>query len=149
MTYDKVILGCGELQYEGNCLYIDQIQTRPDVFVWNLNEVPWPTKDETTETVVAKDVIEHLDDVIKTIEECHRILRPEGELIITTPHYESENSWHDPTHKWHLTERSFDYFDPGTEFGSKYGYYTKAKFEILRNEFVGDGNIYIEMKAIK
>ena len=146
MAYDKVILGCGEIEYEENCLRIDCVRTRPDVFKWDLNEVPWPIEDETTKSVVAKDVIEHLDSVIKTVEECHRILKPDGLLEIVTPHKDSENSWHDPTHKWHLTERSFDYFDPNTEFGSKYGFYTDCKFEITHNEITDDENIFIIMK---
>lgn len=146
MKYGKVILGCGELEYDGICLHVDQIRTRPDVFVWDLNQIPWPFENEITEKVIAKDIIEHLDSVIKTVEECHRILKPNGTLEIVTPHKDSENSWHDPTHKWHLTERSFEYFDPNTEFGSKYGFYTNCKFETIHNEIMDDENIFVVMK---
>ena len=55
-------------------------------------------------------MIEHVSDVIKTMEEFHRLLRPGGEALIVTPHYTDFSSFCDPTHRWHLNSFSLRYF---------------------------------------
>jgi len=49
-----------------------------------------------------KHVLEHLDDVVKVIEECYRILKPKGILDIYVPYYKSKKAFRDPTHKHFL-----------------------------------------------
>jgi hypothetical protein len=70
------------------------------------------------------DVIEHLENIPRVMEEFHRILEAEGLLRIATPHFSSSNSFVDPTHKWHLSFFSFDYFcerrEPSYYSGAKY-----------------------------
>ena len=73
----------------------------------------------------AADVIEHLTDVIRAMEEFHRLVRPGGRVRIETPHYTDFSSFCDPTHKHHLNSFSFRYF--GTN-DAGFGYYTSAKF---------------------
>ncbi len=68
-------------------------------------------------------MIEHVADVIATVEEVHRISRPGGRIVIETPHYTDFSSFCDPTHRWHLNSFSFRYF---TEDGS-FSYYSRAR----------------------
>jgi methionine biosynthesis protein MetW len=51
----------------------------------NLNTEPAPYSDNTFDTVVTLDVIEHMFDPIRFIRELHRILRPGGHLVLSTP----------------------------------------------------------------
>jgi len=44
-----------------------------------------PLYDETIDCVTLLAVLEHLSDSKKVLSECHRILKPEGVLILTTP----------------------------------------------------------------
>ncbi len=74
-------------------------------------------------------MIEHVSDVIKAMEEFHRLLRSGGEVFIATPHYTDFSSFCDPTHRWHLTSFSLRYFTE-KEFG--FGYYSNAA---LREDF--------------
>jgi SAM-dependent methyltransferase len=74
-------------------------------------------------------VIEHVADVIGTMEEFHRILKPGGTVFIVTLHYTDFSSFTDPTHRWHLNPYSFRYF--GSNNGG-FGYYSKAKFRERR-----------------
>lgn len=77
-------------------------------------------------------VIEHLEITpIQALNECWHLLKPNGQLVIKYPHYKSETSFHDPTHRWHLTEYSLDYVDPDTQFGKDYSYYTPYKWQII------------------
>ena len=73
-------------------------------------------------------VIEHVADVIETVEEAHRVLRPGGLLVIETPHYSDASSFADPTHRWHLNSFSFRYF---TEPGG-FDYYSPCRFRQVR-----------------
>ena len=106
--------------------------------VFNLLETPWPFDSDVAEYILARDVLEHMPNFtpdlkstpIAFIEECHRILQPGGTLFITVPHWRSHNLWIDPTHVRGYDERSMDYFDPDTGFGSSYGYYSKCKFRV-------------------
>ena len=60
--------------------------------------------------VRAVHVIEHVSDVIRTMEEFHRLLRTGGEVYIATPHYTDFSSFCDPTHRWHLNSFSLALF---------------------------------------
>ncbi len=53
--------------------------------VANLNNEPVPYTDAFFDVVVSLDVIEHIFDPIQFLREIHRILRPGGELVLSTP----------------------------------------------------------------
>lgn len=52
-----------------------------------------PFKDHSFDVVILADVIEHLENESQVIKEVHRILRPGGFLIISTPNRQSEGMW--------------------------------------------------------
>ena len=64
-------------------------------------------------------------DVIRTMEEFHRLLRTGGTVYIATPHYTDFSSFCDPTHRWHLNSFSLRYFG---EDNAGFGYYSRARF---------------------
>lgn len=45
-----------------------------------------PFKDKTFDLVIMGDVLEHVDDEVKSLSEAYRVLKKEGILIITAPH---------------------------------------------------------------
>lgn len=104
-------------------------QVEPDI-LWNLDHFPWPIPDNAFDEVYALDIMEHLEHVFPAMEEIHRVLKDGGVLYIHTTHWRTQNSFTDPTHKHFFTFESFDYFDERTGFGSKYGWYSYAKFFI-------------------
>lgn len=108
--------------------------TDPDV-VWDLREFPYPFEDGSFTEIQCYDVIEHLDDIPAVLSECHRLLQPKGLLKITTPHFSCSNSYVDPTHRFHLSYFSFDYFDGD----HKFSYYSRARFVIKRRQIQFDG----------
>lgn len=97
----------------------------PDV-VHDLDRVPWPFEDNSFDVIYCRDVIEHLQDVVRAMQEIHRIARPEATVHITTPHFSCANSYTDPTHRHHLGLFSFDYFTEDHYLN----YYTSARFRI-------------------
>lgn len=50
---------------------------------------PFPIPSNSFDIVFSKSFIEHMVDPIFFIEECHRILRPSGKIIVLTPDWEA------------------------------------------------------------
>jgi len=119
-------IGCGKKTPAPDLVRLDiSADVQPDV-VWNLDKLPYPFEDGSFALVECFDVIEHLSNIPATLQEIHRILEPNGVLKITTPHFSCANSYVDPTHKYHLSYFSFDYFCDGHELS----YYSEARYQI-------------------
>jgi len=126
-------LGCGNKIIKGAVNH-DRVKHRPEVkAVHDLNKLPWPWQDGEFDKIAALAVLEHLDiDLVASLNECHRILKPGGVLVIKLPLWNSPNSYDDPTHRWFFTLRSLDQFCPATERGKRYSFYTPHKWKYLR-----------------
>ena len=116
-------VGCGVNKTPGAIGIDRNPASRADV-VCDLDRFPWPLRDASFDEVRLIHYIEHAADVVRTIEECHRVLRPGGRMVIETPHYTDFSSYCDPTHRWHLNSFSFRYF--GEDHGG-FGYYSPVR----------------------
>jgi SAM-dependent methyltransferase len=121
-------VGCGIRKYPGSIGIDRNLSSAADV-ICDLDHFPYPFADRTFDQLRAIHVIEHVADVIKTMEEFHRLVRPGGRVRIETPHYTDFSSFCDPTHRSHLNSFSFRYF--GEDHGG-FGYYTQAKFREIK-----------------
>lgn len=117
-------VGCGRNKFRGAIGIDSNPLTHADVIA-NLDQFPFPFRDNSFREIRAIHVIEHLADVIGTMEEFHRMLEPGGQVVIVTPHYTDFSSFCDPTHRSHLNSFSLRYFG---EDNAGYGYYTQARF---------------------
>jgi SAM-dependent methyltransferase len=117
-------VGCGINKFPGSIGIDRNPRTRADVLC-DLDHFPYPLRDNSFQSLRAVHVIEHVSDVIRAMEEFHRLVRPGGRVLIVTPHYTDFSSFCDPTHKWHLNSFSFRYF--GSD-NAGFGYYTSARF---------------------
>jgi len=118
-------VGCGINKKPGSIGIDRNPASRADVIV-ELDRFPYPFRDSSFDALQAVHVIEHVCDVIRTMEEFHRLVRPGGEVFIVTPHYTDFSSFCDPTHRWHLNSFSLRYFG---EDNAGYGYYSPVKFQ--------------------
>jgi len=130
-TRAKLHLGSGEKYMPGATNVDLTAGTNPDV-VHDLNVRPWPFETSSFDEVHAYDVIEHLDDVLKTVEEIHRVTRPGGVANVIVPHFSSDGAFTDPTHRHYFGARTFDYM---TE-GHSNAFYTHARFRVLERKIV-------------
>lgn len=130
---DVLNIGCGNRIVEGAVNH-DRVKHRPEVDVaHDLNVLPWPFEAQSFDKVVALAVLEHLDiDLVASLNECHRILRPGGQLVIKLPLQSGSNAYDDPTHRWFFTLNSLDQFCPETERGQAYGFYTPYKWKFIK-----------------
>lgn len=131
-------LGCGNSKEEG-ALGIDYCSSPGVDIVHDLDVYPWPLENDSFDLVVCKHIIEHLDNVIKAMEEIHRILKKGGTAKIYTPHISNIMSFKDPTHKWHFTCGSFDYFIRGLQENEVP--YTGISFELVKKQLVFTNNL--------
>jgi len=116
-------VGCGRNKYPG-AIGIDCRREAAADVLCDINRPPYPFPDNSFDEVRATHVIEHVEDVLATMKEFHRLTRPGGKIVVVTPHYTDFSSFCDPTHRWHLTSFSFRYF--GEDHGG-FGYYTAEK----------------------
>src|SRR2546423_4766536 len=83
----KLNLGCGHVKMPGylgvdinpNAEYVD--------ITHDLNKFPYPFKESSVDEIFMDHVMEHLDDPLSVVQELYRITKPEGTLIIKTPHF--------------------------------------------------------------
>ena len=118
-------VGCGINKLPGAIGIDRNPASRADVLV-DVDRLPYPFRDASFDRLQAIHVIEHVSDVIATVEEWRRLVRRGGEVFIVTPHYTDFSSFCDPTHRWHLTSFSLRYF--GENHGG-FGYYSAARFQ--------------------
>lgn len=130
---DVLNLGCGNKPIE-DAVNHDLTKHRDYVDVtWDLDEMPWPWEDASYDLIVAYSVFEHLkEDLVVILNECWRILRPGGKVRLKLPHWNSDISHRDPTHRWFYSLGSLDQFDPDTRRGKEYTFYTDRKWRIVR-----------------
>ena len=117
-------VGCGINKYPGAIGIDRNPDCRPDVLC-DLDHIPLPFADGSFDHLRAIHVIEHVTDVIRSMEEFHRLVRSGGRVRIETPHYTDFSSFCDPTHRWHLNTFSFRYFG---EDHAGFGYYSRCRF---------------------
>jgi SAM-dependent methyltransferase len=127
-TAKKILdVGCGRNKVAG-ATGVDRVAVEGVDVVHDLEEFPYPFETDSFDEIYARHVIEHVESVSGFLDELHRICRPGGRVYINTPHYSYANSWRDPTHRWHFSAYSFEYF----EFGHPAAYYaSSAKFRII------------------
>ena len=116
-------LGCGRRRVEG-AVNVDLTErTGPDV-VHDLNVRPWPLPTGHFREVLARDVVEHLEDTFAVFEEIHRVARGGARVLVTVPHFSSSDAYSDPTHRRFFGRRSLDFLNGAHENS----FYTTARF---------------------
>lgn len=149
---DILNLGCGN-RILPDATNHDRSKHREDVdIVHDLNILPWPFDDNSYDKIVALAVFEHLDiDLVASLNECHRILRPGGIVVVKLPLQSGFNAYDDPTHRWFFTLRSLDQFCPETERGKKYAFYTPHKWKFIKKPRVNGrskSSLWAELEMI-
>jgi SAM-dependent methyltransferase len=125
-------LGSGRNHSVAGAVTIDISRAVSPDIVYDLNQVPWPFDENTFDVSHGTDIVEHLEDVVRTMEEIHRIARPGAKVYIATPHFSCSNSYTDPTHRHHLGLFSFDYFTGENQWD----FYTTARFRKISASLV-------------
>ncbi|MGH2869252.1 MAG: class I SAM-dependent methyltransferase [Solirubrobacteraceae bacterium] len=118
-------VGCGSAKTPGAVGLDMSPDTDADV-VHNLDEFPYPFETSSFDHVLMQDVLEHVHEPVRVIEELHRVLRRGGRLQLRTPHFSSVLAYGDPTHRHYFSALAIrSLAEPG------FAHYTTARFEIV------------------
>ena len=121
-------IGCGKSKQPG-AIGVDILKFDNVDVVHNLDTFPWPFKDNEFDIIYANHYLEHVNHIVDSLKEIHRITKKNGIINIRVPHYASDNYSSDLTHKVRFGYRSFNHFSINGKID--YDYYSDFKFEIL------------------
>lgn len=130
----KLNLGCGT-DIKPDYVNLDVAALDGVDIIHDLESFPYPFEDNTFEEIVAINVLEHLPDTIKVLEELWRIGRPGAKVIIRVPYWNSLDFVTDPTHIRFFSEHTFEFFDPTKARYQRRPYYSKTRLQIQKEYF--------------
>lgn len=131
-----------------------------DIKQANLAIEPIPFESNSFDFITAFDVIEHIpreswpDGKLKMsfldlMNEIHRVLKPGGIFLHSTPAYPSPEAFQDPTHVNIITQNTMSQYFCGPTWAKKLGYGFKGEFEEIEQRWRQGIWLVGIMKAIK
>ena len=133
----KLMIGAG-IDNRPGWVTLDIVPCEGIDVVHDLDVFPYPFETSEISYIFAKHVVEHLTDIVKVMEECHRILKPNGFFEIIVPYYKHRNAYTDPTHKHFFTKYTMDYFiDKGGR--TKIDWYSNVRFKKIIQKKYNNG----------
>lgn len=132
----KLNLGCGK-DIKSEYINLDMRKIKGISLVCNLEIFPYPFQDAVFDEIYCNNILEHLDDVVKVMEELHRISKPNARIIIRVPHFTCQYAFADPTHKHYFAYESLDYFVSTDAMTMKCpDWYSDRKFKMLSKKII-------------
>jgi predicted SAM-dependent methyltransferase len=134
ITKQKILdLGCGKKKRPG-AIGVDYSEWHDADVIHDLNVFPYPFESNSIDQVYLDNVLEHLDQPMRVMEEVYRITKTGATIKIIVPYFRSLWAFIDPTHKTFYTVDSFAYYDPRHIICQRYDY-THARFFVEKVVF--------------
>jgi SAM-dependent methyltransferase len=118
-------LGCGSKKWPGSVGVDISADTDADI-VHDLDVFPWPLEDDAFDQVLMQDVLEHVAEPIRVMDELHRICRPGARIHLRTPHFSSLLAYSDPTHKHYFSGEAIR-----TLAEPRFAHYTQVRMNVV------------------
>lgn len=106
----------------------ESVDLRDADVITDLNRHPWVFETNSAGVIRAIDILEHLYNPIKVMQEISRILIPGGYAFIQVPSTDGRGAFQDPTHVSFWNENSFLYYT-NKNWSTYIG--TPVKFQVL------------------
>jgi predicted SAM-dependent methyltransferase len=141
----QLIVGCGpNWPKRKDDIFLDVRPFAGVDVVHDLDDCPWPFKTDSFNEVSAIHVVEHLQNLIAFMDECHRILKPGGSLYIETPEAgaDLDLQFADPTHVRCYRKHTFvNYFTraEAPKFGYTYKHWSIWHLESKNGNLIFHG----------
>ena len=88
MVLRKLHLGCG-LDIKKGYVNLDKVPLKGVDIVHDLDKYSWPFPSNYFDVVYAKDVIEHVKDLVRAMKEVHRVCKPGARVRFIVPYWHS------------------------------------------------------------
>jgi predicted SAM-dependent methyltransferase len=133
---EKLNFGCG-LDYKKGYTNADITpKVKADVY-FDFEKFPYPFKDNKFDRVYASHILEHLKNVVRILEELHRISKAGAIIEIKTPYFTTPGAMTNFHHITYFSSGTLNIFEPK----SGYHYYTSASYHILEKK-IAFGRLY-------
>jgi predicted SAM-dependent methyltransferase len=126
-------LGCGKKKRPGT-IGVDYSDRHDADVIHDLNVFPYPFEDNSIDQVYLDNVIEHLNDPMRVMEEVHRICKVGAQVKVIVPYFRSLYAFTDPTHKHFFAVDSFAFYDPDHIICQRYDY-VETRFKVEKVVF--------------
>ena len=126
----RLHLGCG-LEYKEGWINLDFNEKLKIDVSHDLEKFPYPFEDNTFDEIFTENTLEHLKDVVKVMEELHRISKPNARTEIIVPHYSGCMAFSHLTHKSFFGSGTFSNFEKDS-----WEKYSEVEFKILKNKLI-------------
>jgi SAM-dependent methyltransferase len=113
----RLNLGCGHQRLSGFIGVDCNPRAQGADVLCDLARVPFPFRDSAADEVLMDHVLEHLPDVLATLEEIHRICKPGAKVRVRSPHFSC--AWGHAGHRSAIGWYLFELFQPDHE--ERYG----------------------------
>ena len=143
----RLDVGCGSAKQPG-FVGMD-LRRLPGVdIVHDAQKFPYPIPKNSCLQILLSHLWEHIEpkNRVDLMNELWRIMKPEGQLLISAPYYLSFGAYQDPTHYPCPNEATFTYFCPDQPL---YVIYRPKPWKIIRNAYQMTGNMEVILEAIK
>jgi SAM-dependent methyltransferase len=136
----KLNVGCGR-DIRAGYVNLDIVPFREVDLICDLDAFPYPFADNEFDEVFCQHVLEHVTDLVRAVEELHRILKPGGLLKVIGPYFASHMAFTDPTHKHFMTYGTFDFL----------AHYSEVQFRVVKRwiKFLSGGRENLEFMRSK
>ena len=104
----KLNVGAGYLnRTKGEVAFDINFACKPDV-CGDVQDLPF--KNSSFDSIYASHCLEHIPNIVKTMNECWRVLKKDGKINIRVPLFPTTGSISDPSHVRYFIPATFDYF---------------------------------------
>ena len=123
----KLNLGCG-LDAKKGYANLDKVKLKGVDVVHDLDKYPWPFPSNYFDEIYGQDVIEHVKDLFKAMQETHRISKNNATVRLIVPYWHSSAAFY-PNHHYFFNIDSMKFF---TEKSRTYDSFYGFKLEKIR-----------------
>lgn len=143
----RLDIGCGEGKQK-NFVGMDKRRLPGVDIAHDIQDFPWPIPDNACIVCLMSHLYEHIEPKyrIQLFDEIWRVLKPDGQLWLSSPYYLSIGANQDPTHYPCPNEATALYFAPTHPL---YQVYKPKPWRIISNNYQMNGNLEVIMEAIK
>jgi len=121
----KLNFGCGE-DVKAGWDNMDVQKSDKLTKSFDFNKFPYPVKENTYDYIYSYNVLEHLQEPDKVLNELWRISKPNAVIEISVPYYNNKGAYSDMQHMHYFSDTTFKVFVDETCKIEK-----KRKFEII------------------
>ena len=139
----KLDVGCGDAKQKG-FVGMDIRKRKGVDIVHDVQKFPWPIPSNSCHTILMSHLWEHIEpkNRMKLMEEVWRVMKPDGQFLLSAPYATSRGAFQDPTHYTAPNEATFTYFDPTKPL---YNVYKPSPWQLVRNNYQMNGNMEVIM----